>query len=361
MKKIAFVIPSLSCGGMERVMSHLISYIAINKDCECHLILYGKSREIFYDIPKELFIHIPNFNFNNRNRTFFTFKTMLYLRKTIKKIHPFSILSFGELWNSLVLLSLLGLKFPIHISDRSSPDKSFGYFHDLLRKILYPKASTIIVQTNIAKRIYASKFKQKSITVIGNPIKIHNEINMNKRQNIVISIGRLIDTKHFDRLINIFYSIYLKDWKLIIIGGDSNKQNNSTNLQGQIEKLGMENRILLAGKQKNIEKFLLKAKIFAFTSSSEGFPNVIAEAMSAGLPVVAYDCVAGSSEIIEDGKNGFLIPLFDDKMFEEKLRYLMTHEEETKKMGEYARESIKRFSVEIIAEKFYETLTRIEQ
>ncbi|MDD8020939.1 MAG: glycosyltransferase [Acidobacteriota bacterium] len=357
MKTLAFIIPSVAGGGMERVMSHLISYIAVNKDCECHLILYGKSREIFYNIPKQVFIHKPNFNFNDRYRTFFTFRTMLYLRETVKKVHPFSILSFGELWNSLVLLSLLGLKFPIYISDRSCPNKSFGYFHDLIRKILYPKASTIIVQTNIAKRIYASKFKQKNISVIGNPLKIHNEINMNKRQNIVISIGRLIDTKHFDRLINIFYSINLKDWKLIIIGGDSNKQNNSTKLQAQIENIGMENRILLAGKQKNIENILLKAKIFAFTSSSEGFPNVIGEAMSAGLPVVAYDCVAGPSEIIEDGKNGFLIPLFDDKMFEEKLKFLMSHEEETKIMGDYARESIKRFSVELIAEKFYKTLT----
>jgi len=357
MKKIAFVIPSLSAGGMERVMSQLLSYIATNKNCECHLILYGKSREIFYDIPKQVFIYKPKFNFKDRYRTLYTLKTMLYLRKTLRHIQPFSILSFGELWNSLVLLSIIGLKFPIYISDRCQPDKSFGFFHNTLRKILYPKASKIITQTEVAKKIYLSQYKQKNIIVIGNPIKIIPNTEKYKRENIIISVGRLIDTKHFDKLINIFCQINLPDWKLVIIGGDSMKQKNSVNLQAQIKSLGMQNKIALAGTQKDVEEYLLKAKIFAFTSSSEGFPNVIGEAMSAGLPVVAYDCVAGPAEMIENGKNGYLIPLFNDQLFEEKLRYLMTHEKEARKMGDYAKESIKRFSVDIIAEKFYATLT----
>lgn len=357
MKKIAFVIPSLSAGGMERVMSEIINYIAKNKNCECHLILYGKSREIFYEIPQNtVIIHRPNFNFNDSHRTFSTLKTMLYIRKTVKKIQPFSVLSFGELWNSLVLLSLFSLKFPVYISDRCQPDKTFRFFHETLRKMLYPKAAKVIAQTEIAAKIYEKKFKLKSCIVIGNPIKILPEIEKRKRENTVISVGRLINTKHFDRLIKIFGRINFDNWKLIIVGGDALKQNNSISLQNQIKEMGMQDKIILTGTQKNVEEYLLSAKIFAFTSSSEGFPNAIGEAMSAGLPVVAYDCIAGPSEMIEDGKNGFLIPLFDDKMFEEKLRYLMTHEEEAKKMGEYARESIKRFSVEVIAEKFYKTL-----
>jgi len=358
MKKIAFVIPSLAGGGMERVMSHLISYIATKKKCESHLILYGKTREIFYDIPEQIFIHKPKFNYNDRYRTLYTLKTMFYLRKTIKAVQPYSILSFGELWNSLVLLSLTGLNFSIFICDRSQPNKSFGYFHDTLKKILYSKASGIIVQTEVAKNIYLSKYKQKNIIVIGNPFIILPNTEKYKRENIVISVGRLIDTKHFDRLINIFCQVNLPNWKLVIIGGDSNKQMNSINLQTQIKSLGMENRISLIGVQKDVKDFLLKAKIFTFTSSSEGFPNVIGEAMNAGLPIVAYDCVAGPAEMIEDGKNGFLIPLFDDQMFEEKLRYLMTHEEEARKMGDYAKESIKCFSVDTIAEKLYQILVQ---
>ena len=85
----------------------------------------------------------------------------------------------------------------------------------------------------------------------------------------------------------------------------------------------MGEKIILAGTQKDVESYLLRSRIFAFTSSSEGFPNVVGEAMSAGLPVVAYDCVAGPSDMVVNDRNGYLIPLFDKGAFGVKLKYLM--------------------------------------
>jgi len=119
----------------------------------------------------------------------------------------------------------------------------------------------------------------------------------------------------------------------------------------------MEENVILEGYQKNIEAYLLKSKIFAFMSSSEGFPNVIGEALSAGLPVIAYDCTAGPRDMIESDKNGFLIPLFDEALFREKLEYLITNEEEREKMGRYAKQSIATFEPEHICEKYYRFIT----
>jgi GalNAc-alpha-(1->4)-GalNAc-alpha-(1->3)-diNAcBac-PP-undecaprenol alpha-1,4-N-acetyl-D-galactosaminyltransferase len=102
-----------------------------------------------------------------------------------------------------------------------------------------------------------------------------------------------------------------------------------------------------------VEEYYLKSKIFAFTSSSEGFPNVVGEAMSAGLPVVAYDCVAGPSDLIEDGVNGFLVPLFNGDNFEEKLMMLMDDEEMRIRMGKASRNLIEKYSSESISEQFY--------
>ncbi len=273
-------------------------------------------------------------------------------------MNPYSILSFGEIWNSFVLLSLMGLKFSIYISDRCSPDKCFSNFHEILRKMLYPRASGIIVQTKVAKNIYRSKFRQKNIIVIGNPVHINNDIDKYKRENIVISIGRLIKTKNFDRLIDIFYHIDLPGWKLLIIGDDSDKQSVRTSLQEKIKILGIQDKVSLVGSEKDTYKFLLRSKIFAFTSSSEGLPNVILEAMSAGLPVVAYDCMAGPSELIDNGKNGFLIPLYDDKAFEDKLKYLMLHEDFAMRMGRRGHESLEPFSIDKIGDIYYEVLTK---
>jgi glycosyltransferase involved in cell wall biosynthesis len=114
----------------------------------------------------------------------------------------------------------------------------------------------------------------------------------------------------------------------------------------------------LAGKQYNVEAYYLKSKIFAFTSSSEGFPNVIGEAMSAGLPVIAFDCIAGPAELIQDSENGFLVPLFDYDLFREKLELLMDNEHLREKFGGAAARSINRFSVDSIGHKFYSFLLK---
>lgn len=355
--KIAFIIPSLTSGGMERVMVEIMQYIVEQYNEKCHLILYGSTREIFYKVPTGVKLHLPNFAFNYNRRQWMTMKTMAFIRKTIKEIKPDVILSFGEYWNSLVLLSLIGIKTPVYISDRSSPELNLGFIHSKLRRILYPCAKGIIAQTQKAKEILENKTGNRNIRVIGNPIREISVPEVQNRDKIVLSVGRLIRTKHFNRLIDIFYSLNKPDWKLIIIGGDPDKEKISEELQSQIEKLQLKGQVILAGKLKNIEDFLLQSSIFAMTSSSEGFPNVIAEAMRTGIPVVAYDCVAGPSEMIVNGKNGFLIPLFDDRLFVEKLQYLAEHKDNRELMGQYARESIKKFSSEIVCEQFYRFIT----
>ncbi len=356
---ICFIIPALgSSGGMERVMSQIVNYVAENKNDEVHLLMYGAGCEkMFFDISKKVTVHIPQFKYSANNRIMYAIKALRFIRKTVKNISPDTILSFGEIWNNFVLLALYGLKYPIYISDRCRPNKSFGKFHDTLRKWLYPKSTGIIAQTEKAKQIYLTQFHHDNIVVIGNPIRQIEDKGM-ERENVVVSVGRLIDTKHFDQLIDIFATINVPDWKLVIVGGDALKQKNSIKLQEQINDLNLQGRIILTGQQKDVESYLLGSKIFAFTSSSEGFPNVIGEAMSAGLPVVAYDCVAGPSDMIENGKNGYLVPLFDKELFIERLRLLMNKERLIIEMRRNAREDIKHFNVREISERFYQTISR---
>ena len=174
-------------------------------------------------------------------------------------------------------------------------------------------------------------------------------------------VGRLIKTKHQDKLIELFLKISKPGWKLVIVGYDHLKQNNSAILMKIIADNNAEDQIILEGKQADVETYYLKSKIFAFTSSSEGFPNVIGEAMSAGLPVIAFDCVAGPSEMIKDNQNGFLIPLFDYELFQEKLEMLMDNDELRIMFGDRAREDIKHFSLDIIGEQYFTTLAEPKQ
>lgn len=357
-KRICLVIPTLQAGGMERVMSELAWHFLTRKEVELHLVLYGIKQEIFYAIPDNITIHKPVFMFKNTFRLYYTIRTLGYLRKTISLIKPDSILSFGEYWNSFILLALLFKKYPVYVSDRSQPNKSLGRFHDRLRKWLYPRAAGVILQSRKAKHIYQQEFKRLIIRVIGNPIR-EIEASMDiKRENIILMVGRLIKTKHHDRLIRIFALLEIKDWKLVLVGYDHLKQNNLETLKKLAQDLGVSDRVIFAGKQSNVKEYYLKSKIFAFTSSSEGFPNVIGEAMSAGLPVVSYDCIAGPSEMITDGENGYLIPVFDDVMFQEKLHKLMSDEALMQNMGKEAKKSIQKFSVESIGKQFLDFILR---
>ena len=353
-KKICLVIPSLQSGGMERVMSELAVYFCSKVEFEVHLILYGITREIFYPISENIIVHKPSFEFDNSKRTWFTLKTLWFLRQEIHKLQPDAVLSFGELWNNLVLLSTLGLGYPIFVSDRSQPNKSLGLFHDHLRKWLYPKARGVIAQTEKAREIYSKIYHHKNFKVIGNPIRpIINHCKTNPiRNNVVLTVGRLITTKHQDRLIYIFLRINNPHWKLVIVGYDHLKQNHSERLQKIINDNRAQDRIILAGKQSDVESYYLESKIFAFTSNSEGFPNVIGEALSAGLPVVSYDCEAGPSDLITHGENGFLVPVFDDEAFQKHLELLMGNEIKRIEMSDNATLSVVKFDLEKICTEY---------
>jgi len=351
-KIICLVINSLQAGGMERVMSELAIEFASNPSYKVHLVLYGISREVFYTIPNSIIIHRPPFTFDGGKRFISTIRTLYFLRKKLKSVQADAILSFGEYWNSFVLLACIGLKLPIYVSDRCQPDKDFGKMQTLLRKWLYPTASGIVAQTQIAQSIYLRTIKQSNVTVIGNPIRMVDDNQTIQKENIVLTVGRLISTKHHDKLIEMFVRINNPEWKLVIIGDDALKQKNMARLQTLVNDLGANEKVVLLGKQSDVKTYYLKSEIFAFTSSSEGFPNVIGEAQAAGLPVVAFDCIAGPAEMLVDGENGYLVPLFDYCLFEKRLTQLMEQSALRKKMRDNARRSVQQFSSSKISLQF---------
>ena len=351
--RILLIIHSLGPGGMERVMATIANYFVQKKKVQVDVLLCGRKREVFFELDSNINIHKPNFSFNNSIRTWHTIKTLIFIRQKVKSLKPDRILSFGEQWNNLVLLSTYGLKFPVFISDRSQPNKDLGKLNNFIRNRLYRRATGFIAQTHFAAENAKQNNWNENIQVIGNPIRQIIPQYPLKREKIVLAVGRLIDTKHFDKLIKHFKKIGNPHWKLVIVGGDAKKQNNFLKLKSLVKKLNAEKSIFLEGTKNVIDPYYLKSSIFAFSSSSEGFPNVIGEALSAGLPVVSFDCVAGPSEMIEDSVNGYLVPVMDFNAFQKKLAYLMENEDIREKMASRASESIKCYDANYICEKMY--------
>jgi GalNAc-alpha-(1->4)-GalNAc-alpha-(1->3)-diNAcBac-PP-undecaprenol alpha-1,4-N-acetyl-D-galactosaminyltransferase len=320
--KLALVIPSMkNSGGMERAISQLANYFSIREDVEVHLIILLKG-EIFFPLSNKVIVHQSNLYSSDFNRLSLTIKALLFLQKKIYSIKPTSVLSYGEKYNIFVLFSLFFSDESIFISDRCSPYNPISKFHSILRPFLYRKAKGIICQTEIAKSVLFSKVNHQNIFVIPNAIKIFHKPQMVKKENIIINVGRLVKLKQQDKLIRYFAEINNLNWKLIIVG-EGILESQYKNLT---KELGVESKVEFVNSTSMIGDLFAKSKIFAFTSNSEGFPNALGEAMLYPIACISYDCIAGPSEMIKDGINGFLVPMNNDNEYKEKLKCLMDSE-----------------------------------
>lgn len=126
---------------------------------------------------------------------------------------------------------------------------------------------------------------------------------------VVIAAGRLLSQKGFDLLLDAFALVNARhpDWQLRIFGnGPWHAQ-----LTAQIDRLGLTGRAHLRGASAKLDAELAAASVYVLSSRFEGLPMVLLEAMTVGLPPVAFDCPTGPAEIIRDGTSGILAPAQD--------------------------------------------------
>ena len=141
----------------------------------------------------------------------------------------------------------------------------------------------------------------------------------------VIAGGRLVAQKGFDRLVSAYAPVAAAhpDWQLHIYGNGSERKD----LRAQIKRLGIGAQVKLQGFSAEFPAMLGEASVFAMTSRYEGFPMVLIEAMSKGLPLVSFDCPRGPAEIIDDGRNGYLVPDGDTSAFTQALLRVIEDDE----------------------------------
>lgn len=190
----------------------------------------------------------------------------------------------------------------------------------------------------------------KNVVCIGNIVPKIDIPKNNKREKVIIHVGRLDKTQKRQHLaIEAFAKIAAKypDWTMKFIGGNSNPPYYETELKNLIKKYGLEKQVILAGTTSKVTEELLKASIFVFPSAYEGFPLAMTEAMSAGLPVVGFNNALAVNEMIVDGKTGFLSE-YNTDAFATCLEKMMNDEAMTFDMGANAKESIKVYSADAI-------------
>ena len=157
----------------------------------------------------------------------------------------------------------------------------------------------------------------------------------------IISVGRLSPEKGYLDLLKIYLDLKKKKckWHLDIVGDGSERSR----LEKFIKENNLENDVTLHGfkNSKEIEKLMQKSSIYVMTSYTESFGIVLLEAMSNGLPCLAFDSAEGAKEVITSGHDGYLIKHRNFKAMEKKILDLTKDIDMRKKLGKNGRRKVK--------------------
>lgn len=321
--KIAYEIERLSTkGGIERILTERVNYMAEVWGWEVYLlVLLKETEEPWYKLSPK--VHVEYLNVGTSGLLMCA-EALWKLNKAVRRIKPDLYVTFQTIGALSCLLRTHGIPT---IYEAHGPRNSMP--HPLAMTIAERYASVVTVLLEQYRKSYA---KAKAVEVIPNFTMMNPDTSLDYTSKVVVAAGRRCPQKNFERLETLWESISEchSDWQL---------------------HLHHDTRDMVAAYQ--------EGSIFVMTSRYEGFPLVLIEAMACGLPCVAFDCATGPKEIIEDGKTGYLIPYNDDKMFIEKLTYLMQHPEVRRSMGEEARRSVRKFSAESVMKKWKEFYERL--
>lgn len=174
----------------------------------------------------------------------------------------------------------------------------------------------------------------------------------------LISVGRLSREKGYEDLLDVFKLIHQEEpsWRLDIIGDGAQK-----NLLGdRIFNEGLKECVTLHGFQDKtfINNLLSQSSIYLMTSVTESFGIVLIEAMSYGLPCVAFDSAEGATELIKNNENGFLISYRNKEEYAKKVLELIHNKKERGRLGKCGRETSLNYTSEKIQKEWMKVLKR---
>lgn len=349
--KIMFVTHSMRFGGAERVMS-LLCNEAVKRDNEIILTVMDDEKIIAYPLDEKVKVELlPTPTVRKLGK----FKELIKsLRAIILANKPDVIVSF---FNSSAVFSRMasrGLSIPIIFSERNDPNNNInGFSENLFQFFALRLAKHIVFQTEGARSYYGKKFHKKSSVII-NPFSSDNlpEEYVGEREKIIVSVGRLNAQKNQKILIEAFSKLEKNypEYKLIIYGEGPLRGD----LEALIKSKGLEDKIYLPGTDKAVLEKINSASLFAFSSDYEGLPNALIEAMILGLPCVSTDCSPGGArELIENYKNGILVPCGDADAMAEAMEYMLSDPHKAASMGKEAKKLSERTSVERVFDAWY--------
>lgn len=327
-KRITIHVPTLRGGGAERVCVLVANEFA-RRGHDVTLFVWdasGPNAELVSSRVKilDLGLRAKGENFGKLTTLRAFFRSIAIYRQ-LKPDAVFSALEFANVLTAFALMLMLGGNrtefFPsFHAAGSLKADGLGSRIAPLLSRIVARRSKTAIaVSAGIASDLQARGFPSDRTTIIGNPIQAltlrqtgkadwQDRLSQMGDGPVIITLGRLVEVKDHRTLIAAFAKLDRTIGLRLVIFGEGPLRHA---LEEQAHMLGVQDRILFAGYVNDPAACYAVADLFVLSSRSEGFGNVLVEAMGAGVPVVSTDAPHGPREILADGDYGPLVPVGD--------------------------------------------------
>jgi glycosyltransferase involved in cell wall biosynthesis len=361
---VVMVLPYVKAGGTERQASYIANHLQDHGHRVTTISL--ESNNSFEQLFKVPLIYL------NSKHSFSRLFTNLYLL-TRQVNHLDAEVIVSRAWNTnliTILTSVLSRKPAVLFLSGSIDLSGKSFFKRMIHSMMLKKASKIISVSEQSKSNCMKwlDIPESKIKVIHNGVdaemaarlaKEHFELPavVDREKKNVIFVGRLIHRKGLDVLLKAFSKVINsgKIVNLIVVGeGESEEEYRYL-----VKHLGIEPHVFFAGEKKNPFPYIKYGDIFVMPSRSEGFPNVLLEAMALKKAVIASDCETGPREVI-NGKNGTLVPIEDPEKLSQKMVEYLDSREMRKIHGERAQKTVKdRFNLSIQMQKVEAELSSV--
>lgn len=313
--KILFLISSMGGGGAERVAALLANSWTRRGDDVTLMATFSERGECVYCLDKGVQMEFLS---DHCEPTAGRVKRLLTMRRFIRRTRPDVIVSFLTNVNVAALLAGAGLGIPVIASERTYPpleSPPLPLFYRVTRRLTYPMASALVAQTAQTAAWIRGLAPNVRIATIPNPVILPLPVSeprvepaeiVGPGDKIILWAGRIDGPKRPEIMIEAFARLApeMPEWKLAVIGDGPRRAEMKT----LIASLGLQDRVILPGFVGNLGSWYERADIYVMTTSFEGFPNSMLEALAHGRTSIAFDVLAGLRELSDDGRRLTLVP-----------------------------------------------------
>ena len=332
-------------GGTERVSVTIANELAKDPSFQvCFLSLVEQRKDPHYEISPSITRHALGRKWLSPGPAYLPL--IPKLRRFLKEEKIDLIIDIDIVLDVLSVPASRGLKTKVISWEHSNCqfELTNGWYRRIILDHFTKKTDCVVTLTPGDAKAFQEHFHRKErIQSIYNPAAVTKVPVSAERENWLITASRLVPEKGTEYLTIVAKEVLTShpDWKWMICGEGPERET----LEAFREQEGLQEQLVLLGYVPLVEEYLAKGKIFVLTSKAEGLPMCLLEARAMGVPCVSFDVPTGPADLIDEGRNGYLIPAFDCAMMARRLGELMEDEGLLSDMARHAGEGLEPFEL----------------